>query len=81
LTHRGPIAGFDDRDHPLAYIVDRDTKVVEHSRRNTTLLANQPQEQVLGADVVVPERPRLVLREDGDLARSFSEPLEHEARA
>jgi hypothetical protein len=29
----------------------------------------------------VPERPRLVLREDGDLARSFSEPLEHEARA
>jgi len=35
---------------------------------------------VLGADVVVPERPRLLLRENDDLAGAFRESLEHTLR-
>lgn len=39
--------------------------------------AVNPEQDVLGADVVVPEPPRLVLSEDDDVASTFSEPLGH----
>ena len=42
--------------------------------------AQQPEQDVLGADVVVLERAGLVLREDHDLTRSLREALEHDAR-
>jgi hypothetical protein len=42
--------------------------------------SEQPEQDVLGADVVVPERPRLVLGEDDDLASPLREPLEHSSR-
>ena len=36
-------------------------------RRQILLLAEQPQKEVLGTDIVVPERPRLLLREHDHL--------------
>ena len=38
-------------------------------------VAQQAEQQVLGADVVVPDRPRLFLRVRDDLPRSLGEPI------
>ena len=43
--------------------------------------AYESEEYVLGVDVVVLERPRLVLGEDDDLATPVGEPLEHSSEA
>ena len=58
--------------------LDRELERLEHARREPLLLAQQPEQDVLGADVVVPERARLVLREDDHLPRTLGEALEHE---
>jgi hypothetical protein len=50
-------------------------------RAHAGLLPEQPEQDVLGADVVVLERPRLVLGEDDDLATPVGEPLEHSSEA
>ena len=67
---------------------DRDTRPLAgqaEPRKNSSgdplFLTEQPEEQVLGPDVVVPERARLVLREDDDLPRPLGETLEQEPRA
>jgi hypothetical protein len=41
------------------------------------VLAHQPQEQVLGADIVLAQARRFFLSEEDDPARSFCEPLPH----
>src|SRR5205823_2690236 len=43
-------------------------------------LVDQPEEDVLGADVVVVEHPRFFLREDHDASGAIREPLEHLTR-
>ena len=50
---------------------------LEHARGEALLLAEQAEQDVLGADVVVLEGARLVLREHDDLAGALGEPFEH----
>jgi hypothetical protein len=61
----------------LAHALDRDVQALEGLGRQLLLLAQQPQQDVLGADVVVPEDSRLLVSEDDDLSGPFCEPLEH----
>ena len=60
-----------------AHLLDGDVERLEHAGRQPLLLAQEAEEDVLRADVVVLEGARLVLREDDDLASPFGEPLEH----
>src|SRR6476620_9368813 len=50
----------DDAGDLRAHLLHRDVERVEHARGEPLLLAQQPQQDVLGADVVVLERARLV---------------------
>ena len=73
---RDLVALADDARHLGAHLLDRDVEALEHARGETLLLAQQAEQDVLGADVVVLQRAGLVLREDDDLAGSFCESLE-----
>src|SRR5207247_9623811 len=76
LAARDLIALTDDARHLRPHFLHRDVEGLEHPRRKTLFLAEQPEQDVLGADVVVLQRPCLVLREDDDLASPFSEAFE-----
>ena len=70
-------AGADDADDLCAYALHRDVERLEDASRKALLLAQQAEQDVLGADVVVLERPRLLLGEDYDLSGPFCESLKH----
>ncbi len=53
-----------------------DIHVLEHARGNALALADEPEEEVLRADVVVVEPLRFVLRERQDLARAIRKLVE-----
>src|SRR5262249_51397148 len=67
----------DDARDLLPHSLGAHAERLEHARCQALVLAQQAEEEVLGADVAVAERPRLVLREDDDLAGPLGEPLEH----
>ena len=71
------LTGADDPHDLGADALDGDVERLEHAGGEALLLAEQPEQDVLGADVVVLERPRLLLREDDDLPCSLCESLEH----
>ena len=71
------LAGADDAHDLAADALDRDVEALEHPRGEPLLLAQQPEQDVLGADVVVLERPGLLLGEDDHLAGPLCESLEH----
>ncbi len=71
------LAGADDAHDLRAHALDGDVEALEHACRQALLLAQQPEQDVLGADVVVLERPRLLLRENDHLPGPFCESLEH----
>ena len=73
------LAGADDPHDLRAHALDGDVEALQHSGREPLLLAQQPEQDVLGADVVVLERARLFLRENDNLAGPFCESLEHGA--
>ena len=75
------LAGADDAHDLGADALDGDVEGLEHARGEALLLAEQAEQDVLGADVVVLEGPRLLLGEDDDLAGSLCESLEHLALA
>ena len=77
LSGRDLVALADDARDLRPHLFHGDVERLEHPRRETLFLAEQSEQDVLGADVVVLERPRLVLREDDDLASPFSEAFEH----
>ena len=70
------LAGTDDPDHLRAHALDGDVERLEDAGCKTLLLTEQAEQNVLGADVVVLELPRLFLGEDDDLAGSLCESLE-----
>jgi hypothetical protein len=72
-------AGADDAHDLRAHALHRDVQALEHAGREALFLPQQAEQDVLGPDVVVLERPRLFLREDHDLAGPFCESLEHGA--
>src|SRR5205085_6293616 len=76
LPARDLVALSDDARDLRPHLFDRDVEGLEHPRRETLFFAEQPEQDVLGADVVVLERPRLVLRENHDLASPFSKAFE-----
>jgi hypothetical protein len=71
------LAGADDANDLGADALDGDVEGLEHPRGEALLLAQQPEQDVLGADVVVLQGPRLLLGEDDYLAGSLCESLEH----
>ncbi len=71
------LTGADDPHDLGADALDGDVEGLEHAGGEALLLAQQPEQDVLGADVVVLEGPRLLLGEDDDLAGSLCESLEH----
>jgi hypothetical protein len=71
------VARPDDVDYADSDGAGVDPERLEHTCRPAGLVAQQTDEQVVGADVVVAERPRLVLRQHDNLPSLFAEPLEH----
>jgi hypothetical protein len=76
LAGRDLVALADDAGDLRAHLFDRDVERFEHARGEAFLFAQQTEQDVLRPDVVVLERPRLVLREHDDLASPFGEPFE-----
>ena len=71
------LAGADDADDLGAHALDGDVERLEHAGGQAFLLAEQAEQDVLRADVVVLELPRLFLGKDDDLAGSLCKSLEH----
>ena len=76
LAHDRPVAPADDELDRGAHLGQLDVHVLEHARGHTLALADEAQEQVLRADVVVVEPLRLVLSQRQDLARAIRELVE-----
>ena len=77
VSGRGGLALSDDLLDLLADGLERDVHRLEGLRGDALALVDQPEQDVLGADVVVVEHPRFFLREDDDPSRSVGEPFEH----
>ena len=69
--------GADDAHDLGAHTLDGDVEALEDAGRKALLLAQQAEQDVLGPDVVVLQRPRLLLGEDDHLTGSLCESLEH----
>ena len=50
-------------DHLRAHLLQADAQALQHAGGDALALAHQPEQQVLGADVVVVQPPRLVHRQ------------------
>ena len=70
------VALADDAGDLRAHLLDRDVERLQHAGGKALLLAEQAEQDVLRADVVVLERPSLVLGQDDYLAGSFGEAFE-----
>jgi hypothetical protein len=77
LSGRDLVTLADDPRNLGAHLFHGDVERLENAGRKALLLAQQAEQDVFRADVVVLERPRFILGEDDDLARSFCESLEH----
>jgi len=77
VSRRRRLALADDLLDLLADGVERDVQLLECLRRDTLSLVDQPEQDVLGSDVVVVEHPRFFLSEDDDPSRAIGEPFEH----
>ena len=71
------LARPDDADHLGADLLDRDLEALEHPRGKALLLTEEPEQDVLGPDVVVLEGARLFLRQYDDLPGTLGETFEH----
>ena len=60
-----------------ADLFQADFEGAKHPRGHAVGLAQEPEEEMLRADVVVAEHPRLFLGQDDHLARSLCEPFKH----
>jgi hypothetical protein len=74
------LAGADDPNHSFAHAFNRDLKRLKDARGYALFFAQQPKQDVLGADVVVVQCPRLFLGQDDHLARAFGKSLKHTRR-
>jgi hypothetical protein len=77
LTRGDLLTGADDAHDLRAHTLDGDVQALEDASGQTLLLTEQAEQDVLGADVVVLERSRLLLRENDHLPGPFCESLEH----
>ena len=77
LAGRDLVTLADDAGDLCTHLLDRDVERLEHASRQAFLLAEQAEQDVLRADVVVLESARLVLGQDDDLTSPFCEAFEH----
>ncbi len=77
LAARHLVALAHDSCHLRTHFLDGDVEGLEHARGQAFLLAEEAEQDVLGADVVVLQGTRFVLREDDDLPGTLCEPFEH----
>ena len=77
LPARHLVALADDARHLGPHFLDGDVEGLEHTRGQALLLAEQAEQDVLGADVVVLQGTGFVLREDDDLPGTLCESFEH----
>src|SRR5262249_59926925 len=75
-AHR-PFAGTNDGPHRFARAVKGDAEALERLERDAAGLAEQPEQHVLGADVVVLQQPGFLLGQDDDMPGAVSESLKH----
>src|SRR6266566_1060233 len=66
-------------DHLYPELPQVGAEPAEYLDGHAVIIADQPEQQVLGAHVVVVELPGLLLGEDDGSPRLVSEPLEHDA--
>ena len=76
VTDDRAVAATDDELDGGADLGQLDVHVLEHARGDALALADEPEQQVLGTDVVVVEALRLVLGEGQHLPRSIGELVE-----
>ena len=76
LAHDGAVAAADDELDGGADLVQLDAEVGEHFRGDAFALADEAEQEVLGADVVVVEAQGFFLGERQDAARSLRELIE-----
>jgi hypothetical protein len=76
LTRGDLVALADDPSDLGTHLFDRDVERLQHACGETLLFAQQAEEDVFGADVVVLQGAGLVLSEDDDLASSLGEAFE-----
>ena len=76
LAGRDLVALTHDARDLRAHFLDRDVERLEHAGGQPFFLAQKAEEDVLGPDVVVLERPRLVLCQDDDLSSPLCEAFE-----
>ena len=69
--------GAEEVEDLLAHGLELDAQVREHLRGLAVALPDEPEQDVLGPDVVVVQQARLFLGEDHDPASSVGEALEH----
>ena len=74
------LARAHDPRHLLPRALDRNPQRLEHSSGKVLLFAQQAKQDVLGADVVVLERPRLLLGQDDYLTGALGESLKQTSR-
>src|SRR5205823_1480922 len=67
-------------DDLVAHLLERDAERVERAGRDAFALTHEPEQQVLGPDVVVVEADRLVLRERQDALCPVVEAIERTYR-
>ena len=73
------LALADDLLDLTANCLERDAEALQRLRRDALTLVDQPQQDVLGADVVVVEHPGFFLSQDDYPPRAVGESLEHVA--
>src|SRR5207245_7898629 len=76
FTDHRTIAPTDDELDRGPHLGELDVHVLQDARCHTLALADEPEQQVLGTDVVVVEALRLILREGEYLPRSVCELVE-----
>ena len=77
LALRLVIALAHDAGDLAAHLFQADLQGAQHPRGHAVGLAQEAQEEVLRADVVVAQHPRLFLSQDYHLSGSFCEPFKH----
>ena len=79
LAGRDLVALPDDAGDLRAHLLDGDVEALEHAGGETLFFAEQAEQDVLGADVVVLEGAGLVLGQHDHLSGSLGEAFEHAA--